>query len=48
MCIRDRIAGGVDVVYPPENAALMERIVVEGAVVAERPLGAIALSLIHI
>jgi len=36
------IAGGVDVVYPPENAALMERIVVEGAVVAERPLGAIA------
>ena len=35
------IAGGY-VVYPPENAALMERIVVEGAVVAERPLGAIA------
>lgn len=32
------IAGGIDVVYPPENAALMARIAAEGgAVVAEQP-----------
>ena len=36
------IAAGVDVAYPPENAALMERIALEGAVVSERPLGATA------
>lgn len=36
------IATGVDVAYPPENAALMERIAQGGAVVGERPLGAIA------
>ncbi len=34
------VAGGVDVVYPPENAALMARIAGEGgAVVAEQPFG---------
>ena len=31
------IAAGVDVAYPPENAALMRRIAAEGAVVSERP-----------
>lgn len=34
------IACGVDRVYPPENAALLEWIVAEGCVVSERPLGA--------
>ena len=33
------IAGGVDVVYPPEHAALQARIGREGAVVAEMPVG---------
>lgn len=34
------IAGGVDVVYPPENGPLMARIAAEGgAVVAEQPFG---------
>jgi DNA processing protein len=33
------MAGGVDVVYPPENGALYERIVREGIVVSEMPLG---------
>ena len=36
------IAAGVDIAYPPENAALMQRIAAEGAVVSERPLGAVA------
>lgn len=36
------IAAGIDVVYPPENAALMGRIAAEGAVVSERPLKATA------
>jgi DNA processing protein len=36
------IATGVDVAYPPENAALMDRIAALGAVVSERPLGAAA------
>ncbi len=33
------IPGGLDVPYPPENAALQERIAETGAVVAEAPLG---------
>jgi DNA processing protein len=33
------VAGGVDVVYPRENAALTERIAAEGVIVAEQPLG---------
>lgn len=36
------IASGVDVVYPEENRALHERIAAEGAIVSERPMGAIA------
>ena len=34
------VAAGVDVAYPPENAALMERVAAAGAIVSERPLGA--------
>jgi len=33
------IAGGIDVVYPPENAALQERIAREGLLIAEQPPG---------
>lgn len=33
------IAGGLDVPYPPEHAALQARIAEQGAVVAEAPLG---------
>lgn len=33
------IAGGLDMPYPPENAALQRRIAESGAVVAEAPLG---------
>ena len=33
------IAGGLDVAYPPENAALQRQIAEQGAVVAESPLG---------
>lgn len=33
------IAGGVDVVYPPENAALQRRVAEAGVVVAEAPPG---------
>ena len=33
------VAGGVDVVYPPENADLQRRVAEGGAVVAEAPLG---------
>jgi DNA processing protein len=33
------IAGGLDMPYPPENAALQQRIAEAGAVVAEAPLG---------
>ena len=36
------IAGGIDTVYPPENAILQGRIAGEGAVVAELPPGTIA------
>jgi len=32
-------AGGIDVIYPEENAALFERIAAEGVAVAEQPLG---------
>jgi DNA processing protein len=38
------IAGGLDVPYPPENAALQERIAEAGAVVAEAPLGTAPIS----
>lgn len=34
------LGGGVDDVYPPENAALYERVVAEGCVVSESPVGA--------
>ena len=34
------VAGGVDVVYPPEHAALTEMIANEGAIVSEQPPGA--------
>ena len=33
------IAGGIDVAYPPENAALQERVATEGLLVAEMPPG---------
>lgn len=33
------LAGGADVVYPPENARLYERLRAEGAVISEMPLG---------
>jgi len=33
------VAGGIDVVYPPENAALYERIKAEGVIVSEMALG---------
>lgn len=33
------IAGGIDVVYPPENAALQDRIAAEALLVAEMPPG---------
>jgi DNA processing protein len=35
------IASGVDVAYPNDNAELMERIAETGAIVSERPLGAV-------
>lgn len=33
------VAGGADVVYPPENASLHRQIADQGAVIAKRPLG---------
>lgn len=33
------VAGGVDVLYPPENAKLYDQIKFEGCIVAESPLG---------
>ena len=33
------VAGGVDVVYPPENAGLYESLVAQGAVLTEQPFG---------
>ena len=35
------IGGGVDVVYPKENRSLFERLLAEGAVIAEAPLGTV-------
>ena len=35
------VAGGVDTVYPAENAALHERIIAEGAMIGELPLGTV-------
>jgi DNA processing protein len=35
------VASGIDVAYPPENQELMARIAVSGAVVSERPPGAV-------
>jgi DNA processing protein len=35
------LAGGVDVVYPPENAALHRSIAAAGAMIAEQPLGTV-------
>jgi len=34
------VAGGVDVIYPPEHEDLTERIAQEGAVISECPMGA--------
>ena len=34
------IASGIDIAYPPENAALQERIAQEGLLIAEQPMGA--------
>jgi DNA processing protein len=33
------VAGGVDHIYPPENAKLRERIIAQGCVISEQPLG---------
>ena len=33
------VAGGIDIIYPPENAPLYERIKDEGVIVSEMPLG---------
>jgi DNA processing protein len=33
------VAGGLDMVYPPENADLQDRIAAEGCIISERPLG---------
>ncbi len=33
------LAGGVDVIYPPENAALYERLLAQGALLSEMPPG---------
>lgn len=35
------MGGGVDVLYPKENGSLFERLLAEGAVVAEAPLGTV-------
>jgi DNA processing protein len=35
------LAGGVDVIYPPENEALYSEVAARGLVVAEAPLGAV-------
>ncbi|WP_212524565.1 DNA-processing protein DprA [Actibacterium sp. MT2.3-13A] len=33
------LAGGVDVIYPPENAALADRIAARGLLISEQPMG---------
>lgn len=33
------VAGGIDIIYPPENAELYERIKEQGVIVAEMPFG---------
>lgn len=33
------VAGGVDIIYPPENAGLYERMKVQGLIVSEMPVG---------
>jgi DNA processing protein len=33
------IGGGIDTVYPPENAALYEEIIATGAIISEQPFG---------
>jgi DNA processing protein len=33
------LAGGVDIIYPPENDALYERIKSQGAIISEMPIG---------
>jgi len=33
------VAGGVDVIYPPENKSLYDKIVFDGCIVAESPVG---------
>jgi DNA processing protein len=33
------VAGGIDIIYPPENAALYERIKTQGVIVSEMPIG---------
>lgn len=38
------LAGGVDVTYPEENAALMARIGAEGCLVSEQPMGLVPLA----
>jgi DNA processing protein len=35
------VAGGIDVFYPPENAALYDRIAAEGLLLSEQPLGTV-------
>ena len=35
------MGGGVDVLYPKENASLFERLLADGAVIAEAPLGTV-------
>jgi DNA processing protein len=35
------VAGGIDVAYPPENAALYDRIAAQGILISEQPLGTV-------
>src|SRR3546814_4773009 len=39
VCSSDLIAGGIDVVYPPEHKELQGRIAAEGLLIAEQPPG---------